>query len=177
MARGARYFVPFRRRREGKTDYYRRLKLLLSDRPRMVVRRTNRQIIIQLVTAELTGDRTLVAAYSSELSAFGWKGSLGNTPAAYLTGMLFATRAQEAGYTEAILDIGLARASPGARVFAALKGAVDAGLEIPHGESILPSEERIRGSHIAAYAPERAGNIEKNMEEVAEAIRSGAKIS
>ncbi|MDD1717818.1 MAG: 50S ribosomal protein L18, partial [Methanoregulaceae archaeon] len=51
MAAGPRYFVRFRRRREGRTDYYRRMKLIVSDRPRMVVRRTNRQIIVQLITA------------------------------------------------------------------------------------------------------------------------------
>ena len=64
MATGPRYFVPFRRRKEGKTDYYKRAKLVVSDRPRMVVRKTNRQIIIQLVLAEMDGDRTLVSASS-----------------------------------------------------------------------------------------------------------------
>ena len=44
MATGSRYFVPFRRRREGKTDYYPRTKLVVADVPRMVVRKTNRQI-------------------------------------------------------------------------------------------------------------------------------------
>ncbi|HPX72961.1 MAG TPA: hypothetical protein PKW51_03560, partial [Methanoregulaceae archaeon] len=69
MATGPRYFVPFRRRKEGKTDYYKRAKLVVSDRPRMVVRKTNRQILIQLVTAEMDGDRTLVSASSAELAA------------------------------------------------------------------------------------------------------------
>ncbi|NYT04981.1 MAG: 50S ribosomal protein L18 [Methanomicrobiales archaeon] len=171
MATGPRYFVPFRRRREGKTDYYKRMKLLLSEKPRMVVRRTNRQIIIQLVEAEMVGDRTLVAAYSTELERFGYTGATANTPAAYLTGILFAVKAQNAGYTEAILDIGLARATVGARVFAALKGAVEAGLDIPHGESILPDDDRVRGVHIAEYAPERAGSLVQNVEDTAEAIR------
>ena len=49
MATGSRYFVPFRRRREGKTDYYQRTRLVVSDVPRMVVRKTNRHIIVQLV--------------------------------------------------------------------------------------------------------------------------------
>lgn len=175
MATGARYFVPFRRRREGKTNYYRRLKLLLSEKPRMVVRRTNRQVIIQLVEAEMTGDRTLVAAYSSELPAYGYTGATANTPAAYLTGMLFARKAVEAGYSEAILDIGLRRASVGARVFAALKGAVDAGLEVPHGENILPDDDRVSGAHIAAYAPDRAGNIVENVRLTAESIMKELK--
>jgi large subunit ribosomal protein L18 len=170
MATGSRYFVPFRRRREGKTDYYQRTRLIVADVPRMVVRKTNRHIIVQLVTAELDGDRTLVAANSAELEKYGYKGSTSSTPAAYLTGMLFAVKAKKAQQESAILDIGLNRATPGARVFAALKGAVEAGLEIPHGEEILPSDERAKGAHIAAYN-KNAGDIVKNVEQVADAIK------
>jgi large subunit ribosomal protein L18 len=136
----------------------------------MVVRKTNRHIIVQLVTAELDGDRTLVAANSAELEKYGYKGSTSSTPAAYLTGMLFAVKAKKAQQESAILDIGLNRATPGARVFAALKGAVEAGLEIPHGEEILPSDERAKGAHIAAYN-KNAGDIVKNVEQVADAIK------
>ncbi len=171
MATGPRYFVPFRRRKDGKTDYYKRMSLLVADAPRMVVRKTNRQIIVQLVVPEMIGDKTLVAAYSSELAKYGYEGSTSSTPAAYLTGMLFAAKAQKAGYDEAILDIGLHRAKPGARVFAALKGAVDAGLLVPYGESILPDEERLKGAHIAEYAPEKAGDLVENVEKVADAIK------
>ena len=170
MATGPRYFVPFRRRREGKTDYYQRTRLVVSDVPRMVVRKTNRHIIVQLVTAEMDGDRTLVAANSAELEKYGYKGSTSSTPAAYLTGMLFAVKARKAKQESAILDIGLNRATPGARVFAALKGAVEAGLTIPHGEEILPSDERAKGAHIAAYN-KNAGDIVKNVEQVADAIK------
>jgi large subunit ribosomal protein L18 len=170
MATGSRYFVPFRRRREGKTDYYQRTRLVVSDVPRMVVRKTNRHIIVQLVTAEMDGDRTLVAANSAELEKYGYKGSTSSTPAAYLTGMLFAVKAKKASQDSAILDIGLNRATPGARVFAALKGAVEAGLAIPHGEDILPSDERAKGAHIAAYN-KNAGDIVKNVEQVADAIK------
>lgn len=170
MATGSRYFVPFRRRREGKTDYYQRTRLVVSDVPRMVVRKTNRHIIVQLVTAEMDGDRTLVAANSAELEKYGYKGSTSSTPAAYLTGMLFAAKAKKAQQESAILDIGLNRATPGARVFAALKGAVEAGLAIPHGEEILPSDERAKGAHIAAYN-KNAGDIVKNVEQVADAIK------
>ena len=85
--------------------------------------------------------------------------------------MLFGVRALNAGYSEAILDIGLARAKPGARVFAALRGAVDAGLNVPYGESILPAEERLRGAHIAEHDPDRAGSLVENVEAVALAIK------
>ena len=170
MATGSRYFVPFRRRREGKTDYYQRTRLVVADVPRMVVRKSNRHIIVQLVTAEMDGDRTLVAANSKELEQYGYKGSTSNTPAAYLTGMLFAVKAKKARQDSAILDIGLNRATPGARVFAALKGAVDAGLDIPYGEDILPTEDRLKGAHIAAYN-KNAGDIVKIVEQVAAAIK------
>jgi large subunit ribosomal protein L18 len=170
MATGARYFVPYRRRREGKTDYYQRTKLVVADVPRMVVRKTNRHIIIQLVTAEMDGDRTLVAANSSELTEYGYKGSLSSTPAAYLTGLLFAAKAKKAQHEGAVLDIGLNRATPGARVFAALKGAVEAGLDVPHGEKILPDTARVTGAHIAAYN-KNAGDLVKNVEQVADAIK------
>ena len=170
MATGPRYFVAFRRRREGRTDYYQRTKLVVADAPRMVVRRTNRHIIVQLVTAEMDGDKTIVSANSAELEKYGYTGATANTPAAYLTGMLFAAKAKKAGQDRAILDIGLNRATPGARVFAALKGAVDAGLEIPYGEEIIPSEERLKGEHIAAYN-KKAGDIVKNVEQVAAAIK------
>jgi large subunit ribosomal protein L18 len=136
----------------------------------MVVRRTNRHVIVQLVTAEMDGDKTLVSANSAELEKYGYTGATANTPAAYLTGMLFAAKAKKAGQDRAILDIGLARATPGARVFAALKGAVDAGLEIPYGESILPTEDRLKGEHIAAYN-DKAKDIVKNVEQVAAAIK------
>jgi large subunit ribosomal protein L18 len=170
MATGPRYFVPFRRRKEGKTDYYKRAKLVVSDRPRMVVRKTNRHIIIQLVSAELDGDRTLVAASSAELARYGFTGSASSTPAAYLTGMLFAVKALNADFDRAILDIGLHRATPGNRVFAALKGAITAGFDVPHGEQILPADDRAKGAHIAAYAPERAGDLVKNVEGTIDAI-------
>src|SRR5208337_122220 len=99
MATGSRYFVPFRRRREGKTDYYQRTRLVVADAPRMVVRKTNRHIIVQLVVAEMDGDRTLVAANSAELETYGYKGSMSNTPAAYLTGISLPSRQRRPGRT------------------------------------------------------------------------------
>ena len=153
MARGPRYRVPWRRRREGKTNYYKRIKLVLSGKPRFVVRRTNKYIIVQVAEARVEGDRMIAVAHSRELvKLYGWKGGTKNTSAAYLTGLLAGLRALKAGVKEAVLDIGLARPERGARVFAALKGGLDAGLDIPHSEEILPSEDRIRGVHIAEWA-------------------------
>ena len=153
MGHGPRYRVPWRRRREGKTNYYKRYELVISGKPRFVVRRTNNYVIVQVVEAAIEGDKTIAAAHSRELvKKYGWLGGTKNTAAAYLTGLLAGYRALKAGVYEAVLDIGLATPTPGSRVFAALKGGVDAGLRIPHSEEILPPMERIRGEHIAAWA-------------------------
>ncbi|KSW12373.1 50S ribosomal protein L18 [Pyrodictium occultum] len=153
MAHGPRYKVPRRRRREGKTNYYKRYVMVLSGKPRFVVRRTNQYIWAQVIIAKPQGDVTVAAAHSRELvKRYGWLGGTKNTSAAYLTGMLAGLRALRAGITYAVLDIGLHRPVKGSRVFAAMKGAVDAGLEIPHSEEILPEEYRIRGEHVAKYA-------------------------
>jgi large subunit ribosomal protein L18 len=61
-------------------------------------------------------------------------------------------KARARGVEEAVLDIGLHRPVAGARVFAVLRGALDAGLEIPHGEEVLPDDDRVKGAHVAEYA-------------------------
>nr|MCG2895698.1 50S ribosomal protein L18 [Vulcanisaeta sp.] len=152
MARSGRYKVKFRRRREGKTNYYKRREMIKSGLPRLVIRKTNRYIIAQVVIAKVPGDVTIVSATSKELLGFGWKGGTKNTPSAYLVGLIIGYKALLKGIKKAIPDIGLHRPTKGARVFAVIKGAVDAGLEVPHGEEILPSEDRITGKHIAEYA-------------------------
>lgn len=180
MASGPRYTVPMRRRREGVTDYHQRLRLLKSGRPRLVVRVSNQHIRVQLVGLGADGDRTLASAHSSELTDFGWEAPTGNTPAAYLTGILAGGRALAAGVDGAVLDIGLATASPGSKVFAAQEGAIDAGLESPHNESVFPDWERTRGEDIAAYAADReslyagefdATDLPSHFDTVLEAIR------
>jgi large subunit ribosomal protein L18 len=153
MAGGPRYRVPFRRRREGKTNYHKRLKLLKSKKPRLVVRKTLNHHIAQIIVYDPKGDRTIVSAHTRELMRdFGWKGHGGNTPSAYLLGLLIGYKAKQAGIEEAILDIGLHPPTKGSSIFAVLKGAVDAGLDVPHSEEIYPEDYRINGEHIANYA-------------------------
>ena len=156
-AKGPRYRVPFRRRREGKTDYRARKALILSKLPRIVARGSLKHMIVQVVKAKTEGDEVLTSTHSKELiKKFGWKGSCGNIPAAYLTGFLCGLKALEKGIKKAILDIGLRTPSRGSRVFAVLKGLIDAGVEIPHGEEKLPDESRISGEHVANYAKQLA---------------------
>ncbi len=152
MADGPRYAVPFRRRREGKTDYKLRKALVRSGRPRAVVRLTNKYVYIQITEATLQGDLVRASASSKELSKLGWKGGQGNLPSAYLTGILAARRSVGKGIKEAILDIGLKPSTKGSKLFAALKGLSDAGLAVPHSDGPLPAIERIRGGHISSYA-------------------------
>jgi large subunit ribosomal protein L18 len=153
MARGPKYKVPRRRRREGKTNYYKRYVMVMSGHPRFVVRKTNKYIWVQIIVAKPEGDHTIAAAHSRELvTKFSWKGGTSSTPAAYLTGLLAALRALQKGIEYAVPDIGLHRAIKGSIVFAAIKAANDAGLKVPVSEEVLPSEDRIRGYHIANYA-------------------------
>lgn len=149
MATGPRTRVPFRRRREGKTDYRRRLALLKSGETRVVVRRTNGNVIVQFVGWAHEGDQVQATAVAQELAKLGWEGSAKNTPAAYLTGLLAGRRAAAAGVESAVLDIGRHVPSKGSRVFAALKGVQDAGIEVAAGdEDIYPSEERLTGAFL-----------------------------
>jgi large subunit ribosomal protein L5e len=167
-----RFQVKFRRRREGKTDYYARKRLVVqaknkynTPKYRMVVRISNKDICCQTVYARLEGDRVVAAAYSHELPNYGIKVGLTNYSAAYCTGLLLARRvlqqlhldslyegqtkvdgdhfmvedtADGPGAFRACLDTGLARTSTGARIFGAMKGAVDGGIDIPHSTKRFP---------------------------------------
>ncbi|RQG91358.1 50S ribosomal protein L18 [Natrarchaeobius halalkaliphilus] len=152
MATGPRYKVPMRRRREVRTDYHQRLRLLKSGKPRLVARKSNKHTTAQLITPGPQGDETLASAYSGDLEEYGWEAPTSNISAAYLTGLLAGKRAVDAGLEEAVLDIGLNTATPGNKVFALQEGAIDAGLEIPHNDSVLADWSRTRGEHIAEYA-------------------------
>lgn len=204
-----RFQVKFRRRREAKTDYYARQRLIIQDKNkyktpkyRFVVRFTNRDIICQIVAADLTHDVCLCASYSHELSRYGVKVGLTNYAAAYATGLLLARRVNakfnlsyegqkevngedymveedgEKAPFRAFLDVGLVRTTTGARVFGALKGAVDGGLAIPHNNHRFPGSHRdtesgewsydasvhrkyIFGGHVKEYMEKLKGDDEE----------------
>lgn len=151
MKRRKTYVSPHRRKKEGKTDYRLRLRLLKSGVHRLVVRKSLKNIICQIVKYEGEGDRTIVSSRSGELKKFGWKFHGGNVPSAYLTGLLCAEKAKKQKIGKAVLDIGLYTSTPGNRLYSALKGAIDGGLEISHAEGVLPKPERLSGKHIAEY--------------------------
>ncbi|DAZ93108.1 TPA: hypothetical protein N0F65_006860 [Lagenidium giganteum] len=205
-----RYQVKYRRRREGKTDYRARKRLITQDKNkynspkyRLVVRITNKQVICQIAYAEIDGDKILCAATSNELPRYGLSVGLKNYAAAYCTGLLVGRRLlQKLGldedyegntevdgeivkteangrtyYVEEVadekrpfrcyLDVGLRTTTTGHRVFGALKGAADAGLDIPHSEKRFPGysrddksydaevhRDRIFGQHVAEHMKE-----------------------
>lgn len=149
---GPGWRVQFRRKRGGRTDYRQRTRLLRSRIPRLVARPSLKHMVAQVSRATSKGDLTVASAHSEELLGLGWKAYTGNLPAAYLTGLLCGYRAKKAGVDKCVLDLGTYNPTPKSRIFAALKGALDAGLNIPHGEGVLPPDERVSGKHIAQYA-------------------------
>lgn len=202
-----RYQVKFKRRREGRTDYYARKRLVVQDKNkyntpkyRMIVRFTNKDITCQIAYARIEGDVIICAAYAHELPRFGVKVGLTNYAAAYCTGLLLARRVlnkfgldkiyegntdingdeylveSEDGQPAAFrcyLDVGLARTTTGARLFGAMKGAVDGGLEIPHSTKRFPGydaeagefsaevhRDHIFGKHVADYMRQLADDDE-----------------
>lgn len=158
--------MKFKRRRDGKTDYRARTRMINQDKNkyntpkyRFVVRFTNKDIVAQIVSASITGDTVLAAAYAHELPRYGLAVGLTNYAAAYCTGLLLARRVlkmlemddEYEGNVEAtgddftveptgrrpfraLLDVGLVKTTTGNRVFGALKGALDGGLDIPHSD-------------------------------------------
>ncbi|XP_076320887.1 large ribosomal subunit protein uL18A-like isoform X1 [Tachypleus tridentatus] len=193
-----RFQVKFKRRREGRTDYHARRRLVVQDKNkyntpkyRMIVRITNRDVICQIAYARIEGDVIVCAAYSHELPRYGVKVGLANYAAAYCTGLLLARRLLrkfgmdeiykgceevtgeeycvedidgQPGAFRAYLDVGLARTSTGARVFGAMKGAVDGGIDVPHSNKRFPGydsetkefnaevhRKHIFGQHVAEY--------------------------
>lgn len=203
----SRFQVKFRRRREGKTDYRQRKRLVCQDKNkyqspkyRLVVRFTNKQVICQIVYSLVDGDRVMCQATSNELERYGLKVGLKNYAAAYCTGLLVARRLlKKVGLDEiyegssevtgaviktehkkkkyyveevneekrpfrCLLDVGCKPTTTGCRIFGALKGASDGGLDIPHSEKRFPGydrdakeydaeqhKERIFGGHVGEY--------------------------
>lgn len=203
-----RYQVKFKRRREGRTDYQARKRLIFQDKNkyntpkyRLIVRLSNRDITCQIAYARIEGDRIVCAAYSHELPRYGVKVGLTNYAAAYCTGLLVARRILQklgldslySGCTDVTgdeycvepledgpgafrcyLDVGLSRTTTGARIFGAMKGAVDGGLNIPHSVKRFPGynaedknfdagvhREHIFGQHVAKYMKELEGDDEE----------------
>lgn len=171
-ATGPTYIVAFKRRRANLTNYRKRLALLKSRLPRLVVRKSNRNVIVQCIGFNPDHDEVIASANSKELSKYNWKPSA-NLPSSYLTAYLCAKKAIAAGVKSVVLDSGLHTPSKGSFLFAAAKGAIDAGLELPIGD-VEMDEERISGKHISEYAKQIAGS-EEYQKRFSQYIKSGIK--
>jgi len=203
-----RFQVKYKRRRQSKTDYHARKRLIVQDKNkyrtpkyRFVVRISNRDIVCQIFSADMTHDVCMLAAYAHELPRYGVKVGLTNYAAAYCTGLLLARRVNKKlgldyeGNDEvdgedyhveadpegkapfkALLDVGLRRTTTGARIFGALKGACDGGLDIPHNDKRFPGtqisssdytadaevhKKYIFGGHVAEYMSTLQGDDEE----------------
>lgn len=141
-----------RRRREGKTDYMKRFKLLKSLSPRIIFRKTNKYIIAQYVTSKEAQDKIEIGVTSKNLKKFGWpdefEGSLKSIPAAYLTGFLIGKEIRKKKLKTPIVDFGMTRVLSKNRGYAFLKGLADSGIEIKCDEEQFPEEERISGKNL-----------------------------
>ncbi|MEA2038190.1 MAG: 50S ribosomal protein L18 [Nanoarchaeota archaeon] len=136
--------MEFKRKRLGKTNYKKRLKLLLANKPRLVIRKSNNNIIAQIVEYNTNGDKVKLSCHSSELKKHGWNGNTGNVSSAYLVGLIIGNKSKDKKI-DCVLDIGLQNSVKGSRIYSVLKGCVDAGLNVPHSKDILPSEDKIKG--------------------------------
>lgn len=153
-----------KRRRECKTDYKARMALVKSSLPRIVIRKTNRYLIIQLVESKQAQDNVLVTTSSKELLKYGFdekfSGSLKSVPAAYLAGLVMAKKIKKGEY---IIDLGMAITKFGGRLSAVIKGLVDGGLNIRVNEKIFPSEERISGEHLNKEVKESLSKLKEKI--------------
>ena len=141
------YSKILRRLREEKTNYKKRSSMLMGKRDFITVNITNENTQVQILKPEMTGDRVIASAHSRYLIKKGWKGSRKNIPAAYLTGYLAGKKAMTQGAKDAILYTGTRRYTQ--RMAAALKGVMDAGVQIPADSETFPTDDRINGNHLA----------------------------
>jgi len=151
MATGPRYSVPFKRKRENKTNYTKRLSAVKSSSPRLVVRKTNLRILAQLVKFEEEGDKTIISVSNNNLKNYGYPNAKKNIACSYLVGYLIGKMAQTKKIKSAVLDIGLNVKTKGNKFFSVLAGAIKAGLIIPHDPKIFPTEDRLKGKHIKGF--------------------------
>jgi large subunit ribosomal protein L18 len=150
-----------RRRLEGKTDYKARLGMLKSGEKRIVVRKTNRYVIGQIVHSEIAQDKVIVGVNSKQLLSVGWpedgKGMLKNLSACYLTGYMLGKKSKDT--KKAILDLGMQRSIKKSRIFAFLKGIKDSGMEISCNKDIFPDDADIKRGKAKDFIDRVKGEI------------------
>ena len=146
-----------RRRKEFKTDYGKRIKLLKSEKPRIVFRKTNRYLIVQYVVSDEAKDKVVFGLTSKELLKYSWPksaiGGLKSLTASYLTGYLAGKKILKEKLEQPIIDLGMIRVLHKTKVYSFIKGLIDAGLKISCKEKVFPEENRIKGEHMKNKTP------------------------
>ena len=140
------YSKILRRLRDEKTNYRKRKIMLMGKKDFVTVQISNENTQVQIHKPELSGDKVIASAHSRFLLSKGWKGSRKNVPAAYLTGYVAGKKAISKGAKNAIMYSGTRKYTQ--RMAAALKGIIDAGLEVPADPETFPADERINGEHL-----------------------------
>lgn len=157
-----------KRRKECKTDYLKRLKLLKSGKPRVVFRKTNKYITAQYVVSKQAQDKIEFGISSKHLLKYGWpeefKGSLKSITASYLTGFLMGKNIQKKKKETPIVDFGMIQTLHKTKVFAFLKGMLDSGIEIVCKEEVFPEEERTSGKNLKKDFSETFNKIKSKIE-------------
>jgi len=159
-----------RRRKENKTDYLKRLKLLKSGKPRIIFRKTNRYIIGQYIISEEAKDKVIIGVTSKELIKFGWPlkllGSLKSIPASYLTGYLIGNKIKKMKLESPILDSSMIRMLNKSRIYSFIKGLIDSDIDLRCPEKHFPEEERIIGKKLKEDFSEYSKKIKLNIEKI-----------
>ena len=159
--------VQKRRRRENKTDYLKRQKLLKSEKPRLTFRKSNTSITAQYIESEEAKDKIVFGVNSKALLKYGWSkdfsGSLKSITACYLTGYLAAKKIQSQNLETPIVDTGMIRMIHKSKPYAFIKGLIDAGLEINCKVEAFPEQDRITGKNLKS---DFSSNFEKIKSEI-----------
>lgn len=157
-----------RRRRENKTDYLTRMKLLKGNRPRLVFRKTNKYVIVQYIKSHEAQDKVVISMDSRKLLDYGWpkefKGSLKSIPASYLIGYLIGKQIKKQKLEEPIIDLGMLRTINKTKIYGFIKGVIEAGINIKCKKEAFPEENRIQGKNLKEDFSKKFSEIKSKIE-------------
>ncbi|MGQ9780914.1 MAG: 50S ribosomal protein L18 [Nitrososphaeria archaeon] len=167
----------YRRRREGKTDYRLRKKVVASRLPFVTIRVSNKNVLLQVIRAEPSGDVALGSVQSRQLQKFGWPFSRKSIPACYLCGLMLGLRVKDKVGSRAVVYMGVEPYIVGSRAAAAIKGLIDGGLKVEANPETFPDEEKIRGEHIVSYAKKlKASDLDLYNRRFSNYVREGVDV-
>ncbi len=166
--------IPFRRKKEGKTNYKKRIALIKSGKPKISVRITNNNVCVQLIDFNMDGDKVVIEANARELKKIGWDYGTSNMSSAYLTGILMAKKMKDIDRNEGVIEFGFKQSMKGNKLYAVVKGLVDGGINTHQSNDLLPDESRIKGEHIINAFKNKKNDIQfcktKNIEKMSEKV-------